>query len=155
MFWTGGSKNNLQRKNKNLMISRPQFYPLRKALLKEKPPQSLFLKHGHALQLWSTRFSLFLLMTPPFHSWWLCSVPASVPTPRDETSPSFFLLSSYSTFLMNLPQLGVLAPRACHAIYCWTLWFYLYFVSVYIHWFCFRYRKKLFSQESKYVSLLH
>lgn len=141
MFWTGGSKNNLQRKNKNLMISRSQFYPLRKALLK-------FSSTVFVPQTWPCPAALkhsllpFPLDDPPFHSWWLCSVPASVPTPRGETSPSFFFLSSYCTFLMNLPQLGVLAPRACHAIYCWTLWFYLYFVSVYIHWFCFRYRKK-------------
>lgn len=118
MFWTGGSKNNLQRKNKNLMISRPLFYHLRKALLKETSPQSLFPKHGHALQLWSSRFSLFLFMIPPFHSWWLCSVPASVPTPRGETSPSFFLLSSCSTFLMDLPQFGFFGSKGlpCHLV---------------------------------------
>lgn len=155
MFWTGGSKNNLQRKNKNLMISRPQFYPLRKALLKEKPPQSLFLKHGHALQLWSTCFSLFLLMTPPFI---LGDFVQSLPLYRlPEVKPH--LLSSFSVLIVPswwiYPSLvswlqGLAMPFIVEH------YGFIYILSLFIYIdFAFGIAKKLFSQESEYISVLH
>lgn len=119
MFWTGGSKNNLQRKRKkkpdDLEASvLPSEESLAEVLLHSLCPSNMVMPCS--FEALASPFSSW--WPPPFHSWWLCSVPASVPTPRGETSPSFFLLSSCSTFLMDLPQFGFFGSKGlpCHLL---------------------------------------
>lgn len=99
MFWTGGSKNNLQRKNKNLMISRPQFYPLRKALLK-------FSSTVFVPQTWPCPAALkhsllpFPLDDPPF-SFLVTLFSPCLCADSPRWNLTFFLLSQ---FLLYLPD---------------------------------------------------
>lgn len=132
------------------MISRPWFYPLRKTLPTEMPHYVLC---SSDLSICCSLDALASSST----SWWsplflLCYLVQSLslwrlPELKSHVLSSFWILilSFCWTYFSLVPWLQGLN----HVIYYLILWSCLYFVSVYIHWFCFQCHK-LFSQEKVY-----